>query len=79
MCHESAPLPGNEKSTSQAQVNTGTALAEIACLSSNNPQQAFQGLMHHFSVALLRPCFEKLDGQNALGVDWISCSSSNLS
>ena len=58
--------------TSESQVNTDTALAEIAWLSSNNPQQVFHSLMHHFNVDSLRRCFEKLDGKKALGVDKIS-------
>ena len=58
--------------TSESQVNTDTALAEIAWLSSNNPQQVFHSLMHHFNMDSLRRCFEKLDGKKALGVDGIS-------
>jgi RNA-directed DNA polymerase len=58
--------------TSESQVITDAALAEIAWLSSNNPQQVFHSLMHHFNMDSLRSCFEKLDGKKALGVDRIS-------
>lgn len=56
----------------ESQVNTDTALAEIARLSKHNPQQVFHSLMHHFNVDSLRRCFEKLDGKKALGADRVS-------
>jgi group II intron reverse transcriptase/maturase len=58
--------------TSESQVNTDTALAEIAWLSAHNPQQVFHSLMHHFNVESLRRCFDKLDGKKAVGADRIS-------
>lgn len=58
--------------TSESQVNTDTALAEIAWLSASNPQQVFHSLMHHINVDSLRRCFDRLDGRKAVGVDQIS-------
>ncbi len=56
---------------SESQVNTDTALAEIAWLSSHNSDQVFHSLMHHFNVDSLRRCFDKLDGKKAVGTDRI--------
>lgn len=57
---------------SESQRNTNTELTEIAWLSSQNPDQAFHSLMHHFNVGSLRSCFDKLDGKKALGADRVS-------
>lgn len=57
---------------SESQENTDTALAEIAYLSAQNPDQVYHSLMHHFNVKSLRRCFDKLDGKKAVGVDEIS-------
>jgi RNA-directed DNA polymerase len=56
----------------ESQENTDTALAKIAWLSAQNPQQVFHSLMHHFNVDSLRRCFDKLDGKKAVGADRIS-------
>ncbi len=58
--------------TSESQVNTDTALAEITWLSASNPHQVFHSLMHHINVDSLRSCFNRLDGRKAVGVDQIS-------
>jgi len=57
---------------SESQVYTDTALAEIAWLSANNPNQVFHSLMHHFNSESLRCCFDKLNGRKAVGVDRVS-------
>ncbi|GDX39622.1 group II intron reverse transcriptase/maturase [Methylocystaceae bacterium] len=57
---------------SESQVHTDTALAEIAWLSANNPNQVYHSLMHHFNSESLRCCFDRLDGKKAIGVDQIS-------
>lgn len=56
----------------ESQVNTDTALAEIAWLSANNPHQVYHSLMHQINVDSLRRCFERLDGRKAIGVDQVS-------
>ena len=56
----------------ESQVNTDTALAEIAWLSANNPHQVYHSLMHQINVDSLRRCFDRLDGRKAVGVDQIS-------
>jgi len=56
----------------ESQVNTDTALAEIAWLSANNPHQVYHSLMHQINVDSLRRCFERLDGRKAVGVDQVS-------
>ncbi len=53
----------------ESQVNTDTALAEIAWLSANNPHQVYHSLMHQINVDSLRRCFDRLDGRKAVGVD----------
>lgn len=58
--------------TSESQVNTDTALAEIAWLSTHNPDQMFHSLLHQINVDSLRRCFDKLDGKKAVGADQIS-------
>lgn len=57
---------------SESQVYTDTALAEIAWLSTNNSNQVYHSLMHHFNVESLRQCFDRLDGKKAFGVDRVS-------
>ena len=57
---------------SESQVNTDTALAEIAWLSAHNSEQVFHSLMHHFNTNSLRRCFNKLNGKKAVGADRIS-------
>ncbi len=56
----------------ESQINTDTALAEIAWLSTQNPDQVFHSLMHQINVDSLRCCFYKLDGRKAVGADQIS-------
>jgi RNA-directed DNA polymerase len=56
----------------ESQVNTDTALAEIAWLSANNPHQVYHSLMHQINVDSLRRCFDRLDGRKAVGVDQVS-------
>jgi RNA-directed DNA polymerase len=56
----------------ESQGNTDTALAEITWLSANNPHQVYHSLMHHINVDSLRRCFDRLDGQKAIGVDQVS-------
>jgi RNA-directed DNA polymerase len=56
----------------ESQVNTDTALAEIAWLSANNPHQVYHSLMHQINVDSLRRCFDRLDGRKAIGVDQVS-------
>ncbi len=56
----------------ESQVNTDTALAEIAWLSANNPHQVYHSLMHQINVDSLRRCFDRLDGRKAVGVDLVS-------
>ena len=58
--------------TLESQKNTDTALAEIAWLSANNPNQVYHSLMHHFNSESLRCCFDKLNGRKAIGVDRVS-------
>ena len=58
--------------TPESQVNTDTALAEIAWLSANNSHQVYHSLMHQINVESLRRCFDRLDGKKAIGVDQIS-------
>ena len=55
----------------ESSSNTDTVLAEIAWLAAQNPQQEFHSLMHHYNVGSLRRCFDKLDGQKAVGADHI--------
>ncbi len=57
---------------SESQVYTDTALAEIAWLSANNPNQVYHSLMHHFNSESLRCCFDSLNGRKAVGVDRVS-------
>ena len=57
---------------SESQVYADTALAEIAWLSANNPNQVFHSLMHHFNSESLRCGFDKLNGRKAVGVDRVS-------
>ena len=56
----------------ESQVNTDTALAEIAWLSANNPHQIYHSLMHQINVESLSRCFDRLDGRKAVGVDQIN-------
>jgi group II intron reverse transcriptase/maturase len=56
----------------ESQVNTDTALAEIAWLSANNPHQVYHSLMHQINVESLSRCFDRLDGRKAVGVDQIN-------
>lgn len=58
--------------TSESQIYTDTTLTEIAWLSTNNPDQVYHSLMHHFNEDSLRHCFDKLDGRKAVGIDRIS-------
>jgi len=58
--------------TAESQVYADPELAKIAWLSSQNSAQVYHSLMHHINAASLRSCFEKLDGQKAIGVDKIS-------
>ena len=55
-----------------SQVYVDTALKEIAWLSSQNKEQVYHSLMHHINVNSLRSCFERLDGNKAIGADKIS-------
>jgi RNA-directed DNA polymerase len=57
---------------SESQVYTDTALAEIAWLSANNPNQVYHSLMHHFNSDSLRCCFDRLNGRKAVGIDRVS-------
>ena len=57
---------------SESQIYTDTALAEIAWLSANNPNQVYHSLMHHFNSESLRCCFDTLNGRKAVGVDRVS-------
>jgi len=57
--------------TPEPPVITGTELTRIAWLSSQNRQQEFHSLMHHFNVKGLRHCYEQLDGKKAVGTDGI--------
>jgi RNA-directed DNA polymerase len=56
----------------ESQINTDTALAEIAWLSANNPHQVYHSLMHQINVESLSRCFDRLDGRKAVGVDQIN-------
>jgi len=56
----------------ESQVNTDTALAEIAWLSTNNPHQVYHSLMHQINVDSLSRCYDRLDGRKAVGVDQVS-------
>ena len=56
----------------ESQVNTDTALAEIAWLSANNPHQVYHSLMHQINVDSLRRCYDRLDGRKAVGVDQVN-------
>ena len=56
----------------ESQVNTDTALAEIAWLSANNPHQVYHSLMHQINVDSLSRCFDRLDGRKAVGVDQVN-------
>jgi group II intron reverse transcriptase/maturase len=56
----------------ESQVNTDTALTEIAWLSANNPHQVYHSLMHQINVDSLRRCFDRLDGRKAVGVDQVN-------
>jgi group II intron reverse transcriptase/maturase len=56
----------------ESQGNTDTALAEIAWLSANNPNQVYHSLMHQINVESLSRCFDRLDGRKAVGVDQIN-------
>lgn len=58
--------------TTESQTNTETELAKIAWLSAQNPDQVFHSLMHHVNKDSLRRCFDKLDGQKAIGADRVS-------
>jgi group II intron reverse transcriptase/maturase len=57
---------------SESQVNTDTALAEIAWLSANNPHQVYHSLMHQINVDSLSRCYDRLDGRKAVGVDQVN-------
>jgi len=57
--------------TTESTSKAYTALERIAWLSSNNPNQEFFSLMHHYSVGSLRDCFQKLDGRKAVGTDGV--------
>jgi len=56
----------------ESQVNTDTALAEIAWLSANNPHQVYHSLMHQINVDSLSRCYDRLDGRKAVGVDLVN-------
>ena len=56
----------------ESQENTDTALAEIAWLSANNPDQVYHSLMHQINVDSLSRCYDRLDGRKAVGVDQVS-------
>ena len=56
----------------ESQANTDTALAEIAWLSANNPDQVYHSLMHQINVDSLSRCYDRLDGRKAVGVDQVN-------
>lgn len=58
--------------TSDSQESTDTEMAKIAWLSTQSPAQEFLSLMHHINVGSLQRCFDKLDGQKAVGADRVS-------
>ena len=44
----------------------------IAQRARHHPETNFSSLMHHYSVANLRSCFESLDGKKAVGIDGVT-------
>ncbi len=51
---------------------TITGVERIANRARQDSQTRYTSLMHHFSVANLRACFESLDGKKAIGVDGVT-------
>src|SRR5262244_1875695 len=49
-----------------------TGIERIAQRARQEPQTRYTSLMHHFTVANLRACFESLDGKKATGVDGVT-------
>ncbi len=51
-----------------------TGIGRIADRARQEPQTRFTSLMHHFTVANLRACFDSLDWHKAVGVDGVTKS-----
>ena len=49
-----------------------TGVERIAQRARQEPHTRYTSLMHHFTVANLRACFESLDGKKATGVDGVT-------
>ncbi|WP_249370314.1 reverse transcriptase domain-containing protein [Acaryochloris marina] len=49
-----------------------TGVKRIATRACSHPEESFTALMHHYTVANLRACFESLDGKKAIGIDGVT-------
>lgn len=49
-----------------------TGVGRIANRARQEPQTRYTSLMHHFTVANLRACFNSLDAKKAIGVDGVT-------
>jgi RNA-directed DNA polymerase len=58
--------------TPRSGQKTATGVERIARRARQEPQTRYTSLMHHFTVANLRACFESLDGKKAIGVDGVT-------
>jgi len=65
---------GTSMRTIESQKETATELERIAWKSACDSNKGFCSLMHHINVESLRACFNKLDGEKAVGTDRISHS-----
>ena len=61
--------------TPETRQVTSTKLNRIAWLSAQEPDKKFECLMHLFNDESLTSCFQRLDGNKALGIDGIDKAS----
>ena len=52
--------------TLRGGISATTGVERIASRAYSHPEESFTALMHHYTVANLRACFESLDGKKAL-------------
>ena len=58
--------------TLRGGISATTGVERIASRAYSHPEESFTALMHHYTVANLRACFESLDGKKALGIDGVT-------